>query len=336
MSKYKVTKSNHPRIDSEGNLLPFEDGDGYTLPTASKTEKGGIKVGENLSIDGETLNAKDTLYDDSELRDEIGSIDRDVVALEDSVNSKQDELISGYNIKTINNESVLGEGNITVESGEQGFSPIIDVNPTEDGYEITITDLHGAETVTLKNGVDGADGAKGEKGEIGLTGPRGLQGLPGGSTTFLITEVPTGYNITMTDETQTETITVKHGLDGEKGEKGDKGDPGEKGEKGDQGDEGSSTSFEVVEVENGIELTFVDSTHSVTVPIYSCESGYDVGYEDGYQEGYNDGMIVGVGGYDAGYDDGYQEGYDAGKVVGYQEGYDAGINEGGGGGEVEP
>lgn len=33
----------------------------------------------------------------------------------DSLNSKQDELVSGTNIKTINNESILGEGNITID-----------------------------------------------------------------------------------------------------------------------------------------------------------------------------------------------------------------------------
>lgn len=33
----------------------------------------------------------------------------------ESLNSKQDELVSGTNIKTINNESILGEGNITID-----------------------------------------------------------------------------------------------------------------------------------------------------------------------------------------------------------------------------
>lgn len=35
----------------------------------------------------------------------------------DSLNNKQDKLISGTNIKTINNTSILGSGNITIESG---------------------------------------------------------------------------------------------------------------------------------------------------------------------------------------------------------------------------
>lgn len=38
-----------------------------------------------------------------------------------AVSGKQDTLISGTNIKTINNESILGEGNITIESGGGGM-----------------------------------------------------------------------------------------------------------------------------------------------------------------------------------------------------------------------
>lgn len=38
-------------------------------------------------------------------------------ALNDDVDGKQDTLVSGTNIKTINNQSILGNGNITIESG---------------------------------------------------------------------------------------------------------------------------------------------------------------------------------------------------------------------------
>lgn len=33
------------------------------------------------------------------------------------LNTKQDTLVSGINIKTINNQSILGSGNITLEGG---------------------------------------------------------------------------------------------------------------------------------------------------------------------------------------------------------------------------
>ena len=40
----------------------WETFNNYSLPTASSSTKGGIKVGANLSMDGEVLNAKDTTY----------------------------------------------------------------------------------------------------------------------------------------------------------------------------------------------------------------------------------------------------------------------------------
>lgn len=44
----------------------------------------------------------------------------------DSVQNKQDELISGENIKTINNESILGSGNIQVSGGPNIFTIPLD------------------------------------------------------------------------------------------------------------------------------------------------------------------------------------------------------------------
>lgn len=38
----------------------------------------------------------------------------------DVANNKQDKLISGTNIKTVNNQSILGNGNITIEGGGSG------------------------------------------------------------------------------------------------------------------------------------------------------------------------------------------------------------------------
>ena len=41
-----------------------EKANNYTLPTASNTTKGGVKIGKNLTMEGETLNATDTTYSD--------------------------------------------------------------------------------------------------------------------------------------------------------------------------------------------------------------------------------------------------------------------------------
>ena len=54
-----------------------------------------------------------------------------VEQLESEINAKQDELVSGTNIKTINNESILGEGNIDIQGGatyEAGENIIITDN----------------------------------------------------------------------------------------------------------------------------------------------------------------------------------------------------------------
>nr|DAZ31042.1 MAG TPA: hypothetical protein [Caudoviricetes sp.] len=41
----------------------------------------------------------------------------ETAARERAVASKQDTLVSGQNIKTINGESILGEGNIEIQGG---------------------------------------------------------------------------------------------------------------------------------------------------------------------------------------------------------------------------
>lgn len=50
-------------------------------------------------------------YDDSLIKEEINILDN-------KIDDKQDELISGSNIKTINGQSILGNGDITINEGE--------------------------------------------------------------------------------------------------------------------------------------------------------------------------------------------------------------------------
>ena len=79
---------------------------------------------------------------------------------------------SDYNTLTnkprINNVELVG--NITTErlgirNGEDGFSPVITERETELGYNITITDVEGSNTITLKNGTNGLDGTNGQDGK---------------------------------------------------------------------------------------------------------------------------------------------------------------------------
>lgn len=81
--------------------------------------------------------------------------------------------------------------------GSGAVSPTAKVTDTADGAVITITDVNGTTTVTIKDGAAGAQGPKGDKGDTGAQGKQGEQG--------------------------------------EKGEKGDTGAQGAKGDKGDTG-----------------------------------------------------------------------------------------------------
>lgn len=47
-----------------------------------------------------------------------------------SISSKQDTLVSGTNIKTVNNNSLLGSGNINISGGENNVIESISVNST--------------------------------------------------------------------------------------------------------------------------------------------------------------------------------------------------------------
>lgn len=51
-------------------------------------------------------------------------VDTSKFASPQSLNSKQDTLVSGTNIKTINGSSILGEGNLVIESGTGGLSSV--------------------------------------------------------------------------------------------------------------------------------------------------------------------------------------------------------------------
>lgn len=76
--------------------------------------------GYAISFNDNVSDAYLLCYDTSEKRwGDIEGTLSDQTDLQTALNAKQATLVSGTNIKTINNNSILGSGNITIESGEQ-------------------------------------------------------------------------------------------------------------------------------------------------------------------------------------------------------------------------
>lgn len=87
-----------------------EKGSIDNLPTASPTTKGGIKVGSGLAMNGELLEC-DVNFDDYYTKAQA-----------------QQKLISGSNIKMINNKNILGGGSFNLMSSTLSFNSQSDSN----------------------------------------------------------------------------------------------------------------------------------------------------------------------------------------------------------------
>lgn len=95
------------------------------------------KLDDLLGIDAQDITAIKSIVDD--LNDETGILP--------ILNGKQEQLVSGTNIKTISNQSLLGSGNITVSYNDLSDTPTIPTVPTnvssftnDSGY-LTSSDL---------------------------------------------------------------------------------------------------------------------------------------------------------------------------------------------------
>ena len=88
-------------------------------------------VGNDGTITGITMNGAS--------KGTSGVVDLGTVITEhQDISGKQDTLVSGTNIKTINNESILGEGNITIEGGGSNYSAGTNIDITEDTISCTL------------------------------------------------------------------------------------------------------------------------------------------------------------------------------------------------------
>ena len=62
--------------------------------------------------------------DITNLQTTVGNQDKSIIANAQAIQGKQDKLVSGTNIKTINSQSILGSGNISIEGG--GSTVVVD------------------------------------------------------------------------------------------------------------------------------------------------------------------------------------------------------------------
>jgi hypothetical protein len=60
----------------------------------------------------------------TDIQSAISELDTDITELQNTLDEKQSTLISGTNIKTINNESILGNGNITISGSNSEWGNI--------------------------------------------------------------------------------------------------------------------------------------------------------------------------------------------------------------------
>ena len=169
---------------------------------------------------------------------------------------KQDALVSGENIKTINGESILGEGNIEISGGSGEVGPqgpqgdkgdkgdtgvgVQSVTQTTtsnaDGGSnvVTVTLTDGTKsTFTIKNGTKGSSGTNGTNGKDGADGEDGATFTP---------SVDSAGNLSWTNNkglTNPPTVNIK----------GPKGDKGDSGSGGGGSSSGSGKEYIVVEPE---------------------------------------------------------------------------------------
>ena len=101
------------------------------------------KIELNIKNEPREIKLEFSNYDDTEIKEEINELKQD----------KQDKLISGTNIKTINNESVLGSGNIEIQGGGSDYpdltnKPVLQHRSLSNYEELISTTINGTHPVT--------------------------------------------------------------------------------------------------------------------------------------------------------------------------------------------
>lgn len=137
----------------------------------------------------------------------------------------QGDFIARNNIKTINNESLIGEGDIHIKNIKE--VRLLEETTDHIKYEIVFNDLADPPYIfTVKNGKDGKNGEQGPQGMPGRDGEQGIQGPQG----------PAGAP-------GRDGVNGRDGRDGIDGAQGPEGPQGVQGPKGDRGEKGDAFTY---------------------------------------------------------------------------------------------
>ena len=152
-SSSKAYIQNKPTIPTvPTNVSAFTNDAGYTTNEGTITgiTMNGVSKGTSGVVDLGTvitdISGKQDVIDSShklnaDLVDDTTSTNKFVTASDKSTwSGKQDALVSGTNIKTINNESILGSGNITIQGGGSSYTAGDNINITNDVISVDIDD----------------------------------------------------------------------------------------------------------------------------------------------------------------------------------------------------
>lgn len=145
-----VTKDNIiQKFDAVSNSSTGGGGGGGTVDAYTKEEA------DNKFASKAELTNVQTVANDADTK--VDALTPRVESVETTMNGKQDTLVSGTNIKTINNQSILGEGNIEISDyytkteADEIFATITQVNHQAADISALQTDMRGKQA-TLVSG----------------------------------------------------------------------------------------------------------------------------------------------------------------------------------------
>ena len=162
VSGTNIKTVNGESLLGEGNILiKSVDVDSALSATSENPVQNKVITNKVNTIEQSITNLSNTMPTKvSDLTNDSGYITNAALtdlATKEEVSAKQDTLVSGTNIKTINGNSILGAGNIEIQGGGGGDSPLPDViiNVGNNSYTTTPTSFsytfEKGDLVSLKN-----------------------------------------------------------------------------------------------------------------------------------------------------------------------------------------